>query len=299
MLNKGNEWYHTEELSYEDLKDHLRDSPEYIRGWAFRGQSERGELETSLERHCRKSGISSNKRMFAEKIITRDFRRIYDDYDSEIVNRDSLYCLSLLRHHDAPTRLLDFSYSSQVALYFGLREAYAAAKNRRTKPSFALWCINVKEMSQKAEKLYSSDSEFKENFDKRAKIKERDESSFDYLYGRSYGRSFDMVISENPVKMHKRLHLQQGVHLCPGNVNKNFMSNLHTLYCTSVKTNEVKKLICRLTIDELQSAFQDLRRVNVTEESLFPGLDGQARSYKYNLKFYTDIFESIHRSGGA
>ena len=46
--------------------------------------------------------------------------------------------------------------------------------------------------------------------------------SFEPLY---WNNNYQLVMWENPLQLHKRLHLQQGVFLCPGNVELSFMEN--------------------------------------------------------------------------
>jgi hypothetical protein len=92
--------------------------------------------------------------------------------------------------------------------------------------------------------------------------------------------------------------LQQGVLLCPGKLSKSFMENLHYVYCSGI-TAKVKQFVCSLTISDLEKAFDDLRRMNITEESLFPGLDGHARGVRYQMWFYKKIYDRIQEEEGS
>jgi hypothetical protein len=84
--------------------------------------------------------------------------------------------------------------------------------------------------------------------------------------------------------------LQQGVFLCPGNVEITFMENLLYPY-GKIKTDKIKKVICNLAPSDLRKAFEQCMRMNLTRESLFPGLDGFARSMKYQFWFYKKLAE--------
>src|SRR3989338_2110282 len=88
--------------------------------WVFRGQPSDWKLTTSLERACANSEIALASAPGIEIQIIRDFRRRYDGIDRELVRTDTLYCLALIQHHVGPTRLLDWTYSPYVALYFAL-----------------------------------------------------------------------------------------------------------------------------------------------------------------------------------
>jgi hypothetical protein len=110
----------------------------------FRGQGDYGKgLETSIERLCKKicihyKGAISKKEYTrrVEESLLRDFTRRYHQYDILPPNiDDDLEWLSIMQHYGAPTRLLDWSYSVFVALYFAL-------ENAEEKKDSALWAIN-------------------------------------------------------------------------------------------------------------------------------------------------------------
>jgi len=101
---------------------------------------------------------------------------------------------------------------------------------------------------------------------------------------------YTLVRPENPIGLHERLHLQQGVFLCPGNMTISFGDNLKALDGWDNKNN-VRKIVCRLDIEHLRKALEKCRRMNISRESLFPGLDGFAQSMKYHLHFYRDLFD--------
>jgi hypothetical protein len=83
--------------------------------------------------------------------------------------------------------------------------------------------------------------------------------------------------------------LQQGTFLCPGNIRLPFMDNLLYPYRDYGKTDKIRKIICRFQVSHLQEALKQSMRMNMTRESLFPGLDGFAQSIKYQLWFYKKL----------
>lgn len=273
--------------SYDEFSAHLLSS-EYDKHWIFRAQPREEDLETTLERCCNKWEIEWNERYKIERMMIRQFKRLYQD-DNEVSGKDDiLYCLSLLRHHYAPARLLDFTYSRYVALYFGLEAAYDANTYNGLK-SFAIWCIQEQELVKNVNKIYKNSSLFKINLDSRNDIETRNDKSFKFLY---YENKYKFTVPESPAILNQRQHLQQGLFLCPGDISSNFMTNLLYPYNSASGIKDIRKLICTLTLPELRKELQNLLRMNISRESLFPGLDGIASSMKYRPWFYKELYDS-------
>src|SRR5262245_32107305 len=90
------------------------------RGWLFRGESmKEWQPKTSLERCCDRRGVRPSMRKTIEGRILREFRRAYHQFSARVPGKEStVEWLSIMQHHGAPTRLLDFTYSVYVAAYF-------------------------------------------------------------------------------------------------------------------------------------------------------------------------------------
>ncbi|MGD0352047.1 MAG: FRG domain-containing protein [Dehalococcoidia bacterium] len=268
---------------FKCLFDYFSES-EYESGWIFRGQFIHWDLNTTLERACKDSGLTdANDGQKIEENLIREFERVYDGNDRDRVERDKLYALSIMRHYGAPTRLLDFTYSKYVGLYFALE--YALDNKQQNKDrNCAIWCINTKWLSDATHKISPKITKL---IRKRGEDETRDNDSFKRLY---LNNKFDFVGWENPLRLHQRLHIQQGVFLCPGNVKKSFMENLKNLKGWNEK-EAIKKVICRMSLEDLHRAINECKRMNISRESLFPGLDGFAQSMKYHLDFYKYTYE--------
>lgn len=84
----------------------------------------------------------------------------------------------------------------------------------------------------------------------------------------------------NPFRLNERLTLQKGVFLTVGDVAATFMDNLRALPGHNDHRNVARLRVPRL---HLPALIADLYNINITRATLFPGLDGFARSLEVNL----------------
>lgn len=236
--------------------------------WLYRGQRDvTWDLKTSLDRCCDREGVRSNDRVEFEKSLIREFRRAYHHYDSRNPNPDNnLEWLSLMQHYGAPTRLLDFTYSLYVAAAFAVegaeKDCVVWAFNRR-------WVLNeAKSLSIKK----IGDPSLWEKFVDPFFTEEREEVIHEIFFT---GPEKPLVCLVNPFHMNQRLKIQQGIFLMQGAVNIPFMDNLKALRGYDNPKN-VKKIIIPLNVR--RDVQKGLFSMNLSQATLFPGLDGFARS---------------------
>jgi hypothetical protein len=109
-------------------------------GWIYRGQADsRWALDTTLERtiDARPEGRSDPLRV--ERGIHRRFIERATTYLTHVpADHDELSWLTLMRHYGAPTRLLDWTKSPLIGLYFAFEE-----KAPSDAPTRALWCLQA------------------------------------------------------------------------------------------------------------------------------------------------------------
>jgi hypothetical protein len=187
--------------------------------------------------------------------------------------------LSLMQHHGAPTRLLDFTYSIYIAVYFAVENA--------TQDS-AVWAMNfdwAMERSLDVLKLAKwSTADL-------AKLKSRftERSEADVASHFLNTPNAKVVCPINPFRLNERLRVQKGLFLVPRDIEVSFMENL-----ASMRGHDEEKNLFRLVIPA-ECARKARRRVfdmNITRRSLFPGLDG----YSQALGVYHPVFRS-HKPG--
>jgi hypothetical protein len=255
--------------TWEEFLSRCRATPV---GWLFRGQKRERSLRSSLERQCRKLGCEHEKIASVEAQLIRDFRRRYRGPDRATVMEDTLYCLALMQHYGAPTRLLDFTYSPFIAAYFGLDRVGACP---------LIWCVNDRWLYSSAAKIVPRITD--RNLDER-----RDDRTFLPIY---FDQSRKFACPENPYLLNDRLVIQQGIFLCLGDVTASLEENLKALDGWKDASN-VLRLRLHVGRAFLRQALADLLRMNITSATLFPGLDGFARSSRERMVLYEELADS-------
>ena len=243
--------------------------------WGFRGHSDASwKLVTTFERAAGIYEHPAASRLQTEDKMLKHFKRRAHLYLSDPPAwENELEWLALIQHYGGPTRLLDFSRSFYVAAFFATERAESDA---------AVWAIKIDEEEGSRDLAYY----YKQV--KRGKSPKMPQES--------------KVSRVEPERMNQRLSIQQGFFLFPHNISVPFIDNLAGTLRLSPKklqamidkkpmVKDTKGLkIANLRIVQIilgreihKSILSDLKAMNVTSESLFPGLDGFARSLFFHL----------------
>jgi hypothetical protein len=239
--------------------------------WIFRGQSEDKPLATTLERRLRSWGIKPTRGPAIEDILVREFCRRLRGEEYTRAKNNKLYCLALMQHHGAPTRLLDCTYSPFVA-------AQMAIKEGKQQKAHTIWCFNSDWMDTHFKRLVGEE-----------KAQEHDEKRSDTTFTSIYMKAKSFVHQENPFLLNERLTIQQGLFLCSGNAGRPFLKNLRAMNGWKSGKN-VYKLRLVLTPKERAEFARMLKRMNLSSAALFPGLDGFARSLGEHLLHFNEVY---------
>jgi hypothetical protein len=221
--------------------------------------------------------------------MLRQFQRRAHHYLASPPTLDQrLEWLALIQHHGGPTRLLDFSYSFYVAAFFAMENAIGDA---------AIWAIRLSALEEAIIKKTKngSDDETVEITNKR----HLDLADY-YLEGKG---TDEMVLSLEPERMNERISIQQGLFLFPCDIASSFEKNLAATFDVTTEVFQEKEIpydkdewmilnspkrvnIVKIIIPRGSHrwALHDLQRMNVTSATLFPGLDGFARSLYFQLR---------------
>lgn len=232
-------------------------------GWAFRGEvSAHWPLVSSLTR--RLQGFCPDESLWPlrEERALRVFRRKAHIYVSNpAVLTDTFRCLALMQHHGAPTRLLDFTKSPYVAAFFALEDAVDEA---------AVYALNTPA-------LWSARPRFDPTLT-RDHIDPRHPGNFEtfFLKGRQ-----PVVWFGEPTEMDRRLVAQSGLFVVPGVIDRS-LDDILKGYVHDTQEPLLVKYVLSPSIRA--RAMSSLYRMNVTNDSLFPDLEGLARSTAYELE---------------
>ena len=252
-----------------------------LQGRVYRGQSDEAwPLSSTLERTVLACGFKLVWAHKVERFILEHFsRRAGDFMDSAPAVDEYLDWLSILQHHGGPTRLLDFTHSFYIGAFFALEYATNDA---------AVWAVSVGPMREVA--------------------REWAEQGYEHNYQRTHRDCVQKsllrqgvrkaVVDVEPFRLRERQASQQSVFLVPLDISETFESILRATYARNRAPIEqeitlsegedlpdqlaeypiIKIILAKVVQGEILA---DLWSMNISTASLFPGLDGFARSMRY------------------
>ncbi|EAR62092.1 FRG domain-containing protein [Neptuniibacter caesariensis] len=234
---------------------------EALRGWAFRGQRDaEWHLESSLTRRLRMF-VPADQWADREQRAIRVFKRKahYFLNDTSAL-KDDFRCLALMQHHGAPTRLLDFTKSPYVASYFALQSCTTPA---------AVYAVNTPALWHEATPPGLPQMT-------RDAIDPRNSDSLSRYY---LSNQYPIVWPGEPWSMDRRIVAQAGTFMLPGRIDVSVEQLLNEY---EYEEPILAKII--LNPEIRKEAMEALYRMNISSATLFPDLDGLARSIQYELE---------------
>ena len=260
--------YSTKQIAgWGELVDAYRER--HWSGWAFRGLPNGSwALKPSLEREVTdRLGCEPARMLRVETDLLREFRRHYRRYGTSVPDEhDVMEWWSVMQHYGAPTRLLDFSYSVWIGAHFAIDDLDPSRTD-----TCAIWAFDSGWWASKAREVVPEIAEILKD-DPNAKVPGnitqilRLEKPFVYPL--------------NPFGLDERLAVQQGVFVVPGDLTRPFEANLKALDDCNEGHQHLVKFEIKASGELLKEAFQELRRMNIGNTSLFPGLAGFARDFR-------------------
>ncbi len=265
--------------------------------WAFRGQGDKEwPLSTRFERDAEQYQCTKYHYQNTELYMLSEFQRRAHLFEHKLPElNNSIEWLSFLQHYGGSTRLLDFTDSFFIAAFFAMENS--------TDDS-AVWAININMLIDSVE--IGGMSPYSHPY--REIVKAHKDRANECLNSKE--ESENSVLLIDPFLQHTRLWMQQGIFLFPCNRQSSFEKNLCAAFeitfdelssadATQIETARLEEFdfrdvaILKIVIsrDIHKEALYDLHEMNVNPSTLFPGLDGFARSLNLHLR----RFELFHK----
>lgn len=241
--------------------------------WIFRGEScQEDELKTSLEKMAdRFSTDLKDLPMIEEGLLRRFQREAYlhinnppDIDNDDQVNYNYIEWLALMRHYGVPTRLLDWTYSFFCAVFFAIN---------KIKPNgeCVVWIVDFKWLKKRCIEIYP---DIKIIFEKDPDLKNK--NSVNKLIKSS--PPYRAVFRLSPLRLSQRQIIQQNLFLVPGDITLTFNKNFQTICNPEDSKDHFKKVTINCDESLFDKIIIKLHRMNINHSTLFPGLEGLARS---------------------
>jgi hypothetical protein len=236
--------------------------------WMFRGQLEATSLKSSLERVVERFEKPYSEMQDIEHRLLREFKRHFHRYSDYLpAPNDKLEWFAFMQHHGAPTRLLDWTYSFDVALFFAIENA--SRKKKPQKPHPRIYAIDHNHCWKV---IHNFHPDIKNKLADWGAHKDKDTEVLNEILDLKES----LVCPLNAMNLNARQAIQQGVFLAPCNLILPFEASLEGTL--SYGTDGFHMFELDLSGDFLLQCLERLQRVNITSITLFPGIDGFARS---------------------
>jgi len=259
-------------------KDYMEWLEELQGSWCFRGQREASwTLDTSLDRAVKveystanSSGCYHLDRETEQRELFFRFQQQAHSHVAHIPSFDDFGSwLAMMQHHGVPTRLLDWTRSPYVGLYF-------AVADEPNEACSAVWAIDLQWLTRRARELLSSEASRPAGEDVTLGAK--------HINRVLRETKVPVIIQIEPLRTSERMAAQQGVLLCKLFHQATFSQILMRMIIEPDVPDY--PVLRKLSIERnLRIEFlKRLREMNIHSASLFPGIDGFARSLKLDLE---------------
>jgi len=228
--------------------------------YAFRGQSDASwDLEPTLLREIRRLNQSEEVKLQVEQRCLQVFKsqaHLHISTNLLSATKDTVSWWTLMQHHGAPTRLLDWSGSLYVAAYF-------AVAGHGDLPG-SVWVAHVGTVISLMKELHDEQD-----------FPRSEEGIMDRFL--QPGAPHSLLFVEKRTQT-DRMAMQQGLFT----ISRNILGN-HGAILRDVSLNQTNEMhLLRLIIPAKQKKhfLKKLINMNITAKALFPGLDGLGRSVR-------------------
>lgn len=260
--------------------------------WIYRGQTDSNwGLMTSIDRAKtvrwrdqtgRMKSFQESPQAAEDQLLLR-FQQRAHHYVDVPAREELLDWLALMQHYGTPTRLLDWTKSPYVGLYFAVE---STLDSQNEEHGHALWAMATDWLESAFQGTLRNQQP---SLTTRLDFQARYENISGWLATPAIERR--VVVLAHPLRMNERLAAQQGMFLANVSQCEAFnITLLRTLELTGMPSSPmIRKLI--IAPNARTAVLRELYRMNITGASLFPGLDGFSRSLRINLEL--ELSESL------
>jgi hypothetical protein len=298
--------YYTSE--WEDLQKVYQELPKEIEkketNWIFRAEKRtkllnhqelfeakncyiEGEsyFQTSLDKafdSFKPDEIDENRKRYSrqklEISLIREFQRKAHQHLKYIPDlKNTIEWLTLMQHYEAPTRLLDWSYSFYVALFFALTRLDCE------KEYAEVWAVNSRWVAMAEEKIYTTNS-LHELRDRRKKDPINMDEYHNELLTQLSEHPQPLVLVLNSFRLNDRLIAQKGTFLVQGDIDKSFDNNLKGMGQEDKDfEKQLHRIVISVELSKRNKILKELSKMNINNATLFPGLQGFGESLASQL----------------
>ena len=252
-VEKVNDWQH-----FVGIVHKFDMGPPHEPIFLFRGQArEDWTLVPSLVRMARLKSLLPAHVTVLEDIILQEFKKQAHLHlpPGTIPGKDDLFSWwNLMQHHHAPTRLLDWTYSPFVALYF--------ACEQRLEEDGAVWMVASKHVSEKMTSAFPDCAG--------AATRVRQSQYYQSLTGPEFVEFLERNVQTAQMAAQQTMH----------SVSTSPLADHEQLILKVLSEETSRKAFRRLIIPARKKIefLRSLRFMNVTSRALFPGVHGLGRS---------------------
>lgn len=255
----------------------------------FRGQGQDWEIKSRLARILEKLKVEVGNYKNREHNIIDEFKARIELYrDFNINTKDYVECCSLIQHYGGPTRLIDFTDSFFVALFF-------AVENVELTHDAIVWGFAdfiLSDIDRRDEPLKPRFGNFR-----KAHHEEMVEKA-NQIFNNEEEKEAGLLVVR-PKRKNERLSRQQGLFLMQKNMQMSFMDNINKDFSKNFKENAKEMSISELNAHHYNSFVikiiiparlksfirTELLRMNINHETLFPGIEGFCKSLVFKGGF--------------
>ena len=267
------------EIALSSVQEIIKELNMLPNGYIFRGQAEADwRLESSLERVLGDHWTPSQARKFEDYGLAH-FKPKFHLYDDENLQPTStLEWLSLMQHYGAPTRLLDFTESPFVALYFALEAINPSVLKSKFNSKMAIYALNYSQMMDASlDYIRKKDASFSET---KLSLQTRQDEVFDQIVDRF---SYPIAWATEPQRVNKRLDRQSGCFLVAGDRGLRIEEILSSAIYKEI---ELTKFVIPVRL--IDGLYALLRKMNINSKSIYGDLQGLCRAIRMEMQIYVN-----------